>query len=263
MNNAMKNSSVERSIPEKKTFLESALVSVKRIIIRDKPMTFAGYQRLKKSPLMEIGTMEMRGMPWGKVQHFWGRCKNDGKHLHIVWQDEDVLRRDCIDPAWPKPSLASAVGHSQNVLQSIAMAIVLCRLVRAEGTLPAEWDTVKFPHCVFPNLRASHHILQYAEEKRVRGCVFGEPGTVTNHIKKAVANVFYDTLVRYGFPLEEVGNSFDTRIPDRLTEDFLWKHYQHDIRKAKTLSEEFRKGNAAWGKFYRSLAHLDYLYIER
>jgi hypothetical protein len=33
-------------------------------------------------------------VPWGKVNYFWGDFNPD--HLHIVWQKDEELRRDCV-----------------------------------------------------------------------------------------------------------------------------------------------------------------------
>jgi hypothetical protein len=70
-------------------------VYVSVIKVNGEVMTPLMFRQLPKRRLMPDDVFQ--GVPWGKVNYFWGACHRD--HLHIVWVDpEGILYRDCFYP---------------------------------------------------------------------------------------------------------------------------------------------------------------------
>jgi hypothetical protein len=84
----------------KEATITTATVEVKSLTITGKQVTLSVFRQLLNEPLVDEETAELRGVPWGTVNYFWGDCKPD--HLHVVWQKGDELRRACVyKPRWP------------------------------------------------------------------------------------------------------------------------------------------------------------------
>ena len=76
--------------------VKTAAVEVKTLTISGKQVTLAVFRQLREEPLIAAdGTLN--GVPWGTVNYHPGKCGNDPKHLHVVWQLGAELRRARID----------------------------------------------------------------------------------------------------------------------------------------------------------------------
>lgn len=67
-------------------------VSVKAMKIGTKQVTQSVFRQLEEAPLLDA-RLAWLGVPWGWVNYHWGLCHDHGRHLHVVWQDGDRLRR--------------------------------------------------------------------------------------------------------------------------------------------------------------------------
>lgn len=74
--------------------VKTAQVEVKVLTISGKQVTLAVFRQLELEPLIDRDTMQFRGLPWGRVNYFWGDCEDD--HYHVVWQKGNELRRACV-----------------------------------------------------------------------------------------------------------------------------------------------------------------------
>lgn len=84
-------------------------VEVKAIRIGSKQMTQAVFRQLPVRGIWDEITGMISGIPWGLVNYFWPGCAkypdaesdySDRAHLHVVFEDQGVLYRDCVfDPA--------------------------------------------------------------------------------------------------------------------------------------------------------------------
>lgn len=74
--------------------VKTASVEMKVLTISGKQMTLAVFRQLDAEPVIDEETGELRGVPWGRINYFWGDCI--ANHLHIIWQKGDELRRACV-----------------------------------------------------------------------------------------------------------------------------------------------------------------------
>lgn len=92
-----------RRIHVERVEVKTASVSVKTLTLNNKRFTLAVFRQLKHNYLIDADTYQLRGVPWGVVNYFWGRCK-EGTHLHVVWQGDKELYRSCESPESPNES---------------------------------------------------------------------------------------------------------------------------------------------------------------
>ena len=102
-----------RTITAKEATIKTAVVEVKALTITGRQVTLSVFRQLKDEPLLDEDTGDLRGVPWGTVNYFWGGCAKAAEHLHVVWQKGDQLRRACV---WPRPE--SAAGHRERFAEA-------------------------------------------------------------------------------------------------------------------------------------------------
>lgn len=77
------------------TTVSDHAVHVSVVTVNGKTMTPVMFRQLPKKPLLDASDARMLGVPWGRVNYYWGSCHRD--HLHIIWIDRDgEISRDCV-----------------------------------------------------------------------------------------------------------------------------------------------------------------------
>lgn len=80
--------------------VHTAQVEVKTLTISGKQVTLAVFRQLLEEPLIS-GEGHLKGAPWGVVNYHPDKaCKHKPsweKHLHVVWQLGDELRRASVE----------------------------------------------------------------------------------------------------------------------------------------------------------------------
>lgn len=77
--------------------VHTATVEVKTLTISGKQVTLAVFRQLREESLItEAGILN--GEPWGTVNYCPPKCAG-GKHLHVVWQQDEELLRSTVRPA--------------------------------------------------------------------------------------------------------------------------------------------------------------------
>ena len=94
-----------RKIEATEAVLKTASVEVKALTLNGKQVTLSVFRQLQEEVIIDPDTALLRGVPWGKVNYFWGECSPD--HLHIVWQQGNELRRSCAYPSARGPAIDS------------------------------------------------------------------------------------------------------------------------------------------------------------
>lgn len=97
-------------IRAKEAVVKTATIAVRSLTLNSKQVTLSVFRQLIKEDLIDAETEQLRGVPWGTVNYFWGDCKDN--HLHIVWQKGEELRRACVYNQRPRE-------HSDSNLVSI------------------------------------------------------------------------------------------------------------------------------------------------
>jgi len=80
--------------------IKTASVQIKALTVSGKQVTQSVFRQLLLADLIDYKTGELNGTPWGRVNYYWGTCK-DTDHLHVVWQLGEELRRACVKKKRP------------------------------------------------------------------------------------------------------------------------------------------------------------------
>jgi hypothetical protein len=77
--------------------IEPAAVTISTLTINGKQVTLDVFRQLKEAALINYDG-SFAGSPWGLVNYHQKKCDKLGKHAHVVWQLDDQLRQDTIQP---------------------------------------------------------------------------------------------------------------------------------------------------------------------
>jgi hypothetical protein len=80
-------------ISTREATIKTVGVAIRSLTVSSKQVTMGLFRQLELEPLVDAATGALNGVPWGRVNYFWGDCRND--HLHVVWQKGEELRRAC------------------------------------------------------------------------------------------------------------------------------------------------------------------------
>lgn len=87
-----------KTIETRDATVKTLSIEAKVIKMGPKQVTLSVFRQLLTEPLIDAETLQLRGVPWGRVNYRWGDCANKPQsHLHIVWQLGGELRRACVD----------------------------------------------------------------------------------------------------------------------------------------------------------------------
>lgn len=76
--------------------IKTAAVEIKTITVSGKQVTLSVFRQLHKEDLIDYKTMQLNGIPWGRINYFWKDEGSDDNDYHIIWQNGSELRRDVI-----------------------------------------------------------------------------------------------------------------------------------------------------------------------
>lgn len=75
--------------------IATASVEIKTLTVSGKQVTLAVFRQLQDRQLIhDDGTLA--GQPWGVVNYHPDKCANAPTHWHVVWQEDDQLRRSLV-----------------------------------------------------------------------------------------------------------------------------------------------------------------------
>ena len=85
--------------------IKRATVEIKTLTVSGKQVTQAVFRQIRREPLIDWETRELRGVPWGQV-NYHADCRDTTyhehlnlrlfDHLHVVWVHGEELRQDVI-----------------------------------------------------------------------------------------------------------------------------------------------------------------------
>ena len=68
-------------------------VEIQALTVSGKQVTLAVFRQLQEEDVINWDTLEVKGKVWGRVNYHTDNCKDEVKHLHLVWQTGLELRR--------------------------------------------------------------------------------------------------------------------------------------------------------------------------
>jgi len=90
-----------RRITTSEATIKTATVEIKTITVSGKQMTLAVFRQLQQEDLIDPKTLQLRGVPWGRVNYHPG-C-GAGEHVHVIWQHGEELRQSAVYRSLPEP----------------------------------------------------------------------------------------------------------------------------------------------------------------
>lgn len=124
-----------RTITAREATIKTAAVEVKALTISGRQVTLSVFRQLKQEAILDEDTADLRGVPWGIVNYFWGDCAKAKEHLHVVWQKGDELRRACV---YPQPDTARGWRSRNQRIAPLALAFVLADLAERDEAVEFE-----------------------------------------------------------------------------------------------------------------------------
>lgn len=91
-----------RKISVQDATIRTATVEIKTLTISNKQVTLAVFRQLQEETLVDEDADGFLGLPWGTVNyHPDTACKDAGRHLHVIWQKGEELRRAFVSHSPP------------------------------------------------------------------------------------------------------------------------------------------------------------------
>ena len=87
---------IQRKINVEDARLKTAFIEIKAISINNKQMTLSVFRQVPEEDIIDLNTVQLKGVPWGKVNYFWGNINPKNK-VNLLWQKDNELRRCIID----------------------------------------------------------------------------------------------------------------------------------------------------------------------
>lgn len=90
---------MERILTVKEATVQTVQVEIKALKVGKKQVTMGLFRQLPYQDLLDVETLQLRGVPWGHVNYWWendGCSWHQGPRLHVVWQRGDELRRAAV-----------------------------------------------------------------------------------------------------------------------------------------------------------------------
>jgi hypothetical protein len=81
--------------------VQTVQVEIKALKVGKKQVTMGLFRQLPLGELLDTDTLQLRGLPWGRVNYWWEGDGRDGllpgNKVHVVWQAGDELRRAVVN----------------------------------------------------------------------------------------------------------------------------------------------------------------------
>jgi hypothetical protein len=110
--------------------IKTCSVEIKALTVDKRQVTMGLIRQLHQEKVVDLETMEFRGLPWGRVNYFWKGCTPcydpdwSGSIIHVVWQKDSELRRDVVPTH--VHSYAKELNRDLDILD-VLRHVALCR----------------------------------------------------------------------------------------------------------------------------------------
>lgn len=246
--------------------VKTPTVTLKAITISGRQMTLSVYRQLEDEDLIDTETGQFRGLPWGRINYFWGECKAED-HLHVVWQKGDELRRACVHPVPQKLKDLKKASEAANQLRINAEAthIALTMLGGNQPTIVrSQADQVVIDNGLFSiGFRGTDPCVSYAQQlvdywaknnraPAVEGYVGRLPclNAFQMRINELATNVYQHISGKY-FP----------KVPEKLDPDYFVITARLAKQECKDLKFKANALEGWWAARWKELLATDQLFI--
>lgn len=237
-----------RAITTQEATVKTATVEIKTLTISGKQMTLAVFRQLQEEVLLDRETLQLCGIPWGRV-NYHPDCKEiEDAHLHVVWQKGGELRRSCVrSRGWEYSERARRIERDIVSLGS-CIALELGREERPNHRLGNQWEPIGsyISNYGYPNLRY----------KRWEGrCLIEDAELVSKRWS-------FRSLTTSG------KNAYQKQLVESCQKWQLWASSAYGIEEVAEyiaaygdLEADYEAIKSEWASQYQGLSALDQLFI--
>jgi len=238
--------------------LKTVSAELKALTVEGKQVTLSVFRQLIRADVLNRATGELRGVPWGTVNYFWGECSPD--HLHVVWQDGENLRRDCLKEVRDRYAQEWLSQERQNIFSWLRILL-------------------NYESHVFPRSEGSEAV------------VLGWKVTIPAELSYCAACSVDERVEEINSQARDLGSTDIRRMeaieyarkqPHSPNSGYAWERWEgrryeellsvnhnctiHDwlvalIESYRLNKEEVKNGDAAWARNYKMVEGLDQLFI--
>jgi hypothetical protein len=143
-------------LPADEATVEERQVTIQVLTLGKKQVTQALYRQLLEQDLINPYTGLLKGTPWGWVNlHI--DCDEKQNHLHVVWEDNGLLKRSCVYASF------QASSHYQRIRRNMrALTYVYATLAALEERRLVHYDEEK----LYMNVNGYAYNISLADEIR-------------------------------------------------------------------------------------------------
>jgi len=241
--------------------LKTVSAELKALTVEGRQVTLSVFRQLIRADVLDRKTGDLLGVPWGTVNYFWGDCSPD--HLHVVWQDGENLRRDCLRKV-------RAPQAAQELRDDAADIYSWLRLI-----LDFEFHTARRPEG--SEAKINGWAVTIPSAKACPACSADKQIEAISRRARYSGHTEIEHVARQRSDIE-----YERRQPHDAKSGYYWGHAK-DIRRAELVSDNQdmpardmmkelidaywatvkndKSSDAAWARNYKMVEGLDQLFI--
>lgn len=204
-----------KQLTTQNAMITTASVEVKTLTISGKQVTLAVFRQLKEEALVaDDGTLN--GEPWGTVNYHPDKCGDSAEHLHVVWQNDDELRRSLVR--------VPGVGvHSHPAADLYVQARIIHGTIHRPHSEPEAGDSLRLSEKIPGGWRMFLHGRFQHDGMDFRGTVPDQMRKAWNRSSRAVSEedrqAFETALAGFGIsaaePIDQITAKLLAAIPTK------------------------------------------------
>jgi len=241
--------------------VRTASVEIKMVTVDNKKMPLNVFRQLLKEDAIDRQTGKLNGNAWGFVNYFWNDCGGgSSKHLHVIWQKGNELRRDCVTQISP---FCSYPGFSEAFLEeALYQALLVSVLHHLVTDSVSAWPVTGRQ----ATIKIGDH--NYAVDLTELGPPFSYywhdvtdgkgdcPGS--EHIKAAAKPLLASSIAAFNSEAQEF--CWQPKLNQHITNDEIYS--QLNTLRSNLLAAQRRSASiGAWAQSYKSILGLGQLFI--
>lgn len=250
-------------ILNREAMIKTAQVEIKALTVSGKQVTQALFKQIPGEHLIDRDTLQLRGVPWGRVNYHVDCNECSGDHMHIVWQLGDQLRRSVVEKRqgtlW-----ARAYGENRDDWAYLALLTLAKTEEPRIGGEPLSLSSLDFTRPDYSDRR--HRIEVGRISVNIENQLCGDlrdfwRGTVRLRYDPQVCD--YPTRPFTPEEKEASWDLFSSGVVKRRSFSLDWVNWTHDEAVDRWLEMGRRAEAIARGyeSLYQTLSQLDQLFI--
>lgn len=76
--------------------INTASIEIKTLTVSNRQLTMGTFRQIEEDHLIDFKLLKLNGIPWGRINYFWGDNGCEDVHFHIIWQKDNEIKRSII-----------------------------------------------------------------------------------------------------------------------------------------------------------------------